>query len=408
VMSALPGLAEVFATDEFIRDPYPTYARLHAEAPVWRSPHGKVFVSSHALVSTILTDHRRFPQPDDPNPSFHSMNPPEHTRQRKLVSRAFTPRATERLRARIREIVADLVGAMEPGTEVDLVEALSVQLPTRMITGLLGVPLSDGERWEKWANVLHAATAAPRFLPDQEERVSALRAEAREAAAEEREYFRELVAARRAEPGADLISELVTIVEEGDRLTEDELVTTLVLLLGGGHHTSISLISGCVHWLLRNPDQLELLRSNPGLVPGAVEETIRYDSPLQAVDRLAGERLELGGQPVEAGTRITLLLGAANRDPAAFDDPDAFRVDRLEARGHTSFGLGVHFCLGAPLARAEGEEALRGLLGRFPGLGFVPDDPPVNDVLYTLRGFARMPIRLGEAAAGEAAAGEAP
>jgi cytochrome P450 len=386
---------QAFATDEFIRNPYPVYDRLLREAPVWKSPHGKYFVSSHRLISEILADHERFPQPEDPNPSFHGMNPPEHTRLRRMVSSAFTPRATQRQRARIAEIVADLVGAMQPGTDIDLKQALSVQLPTRMITGLLGVPLEDGELWGDWANALHEATSFPRFLPEQDERVSALRDKARAAAAEERDYFRDLVRARRAQPGSDLISELVSVEDGSDRLTEDELVTTLVLLLGGGHHTSITLISACVYWLLQNPNQLAAVNQDPSLVSGAVEETIRFDTPLQSVDRLIGEQpAQVGGYTIEPDTRITLLLGAANRDPEVFDQPNEFRIDRANSRKNVSLGLGVHFCLGAPLARAEGEEALKGLLGRFPGLSLIPGDPPVNELSYTLRGFERVPVRL--------------
>jgi cytochrome P450 len=393
------SLEEVFATEEFILDPYPTYQRLLAEAPVWRSPHNKIFVSSHALVTEVLGDYERFPQPEDPNPSFHALNPPDHTRMRRLVSTAFTPRATERQRDRIAAIVDDLVTKIEAGV-VDLKQALSIWLPTRMITGMLGVPLEDGELWEEWADALHAATSEPRFLPEQEERVTVLRAKAREAAHEEREYFRALVRQRQANPGNDLISELANVREGVDRLDEDELVTTLVLLLGGGHHTSISLISSCVYWLLRNPDQYQLIRNDPSLIPAAVEETIRYDSPLQSVDRLVGDKpVVLGGETIDPGTRITLLLSAANRDPAMFEDPDAFRVNRENSKRHASFGLGVHFCLGAPLARAEGEEALRGLLGRFDSISLVEGDDVEYAPSYTLRDFVKVPVRLEESVA---------
>jgi len=389
-------LEEVFATEEFILNPYPTYQRLLAEAPVWRSPHGKVFVSSHALVTEIFTDHERFPQPEDPNPSFHALNPPEHTRLRRLVSTQFTPRNTERQRHRIEAIVDDLVSVMQPGV-VDLKLALSEQLPTRMICGMLGVPLEDGELWEQWAQMIHTATSAPRFLPEQEVQVQHLRGQAREAARLEQEYFRQLVRKRRQDPGNDLIRDLAAVVDEGDELTEDELVTTLVLLLGGGHHTSISLISSCLYHLLQHPDQFTLVRKHPELIPSAVEETIRYDTPLHAVDRLVGdEPVTMNGIEIEPGTRITLLMAAANRDPAVFEDPDAFRIARRNVRKYTSFGLGVHFCLGAPLARAEGEEALKGLFRRFSTFDLVADDPVQVSLSYTLRDYDRVPIELGE------------
>jgi cytochrome P450 len=386
---------DAFASEEFILDPYPTYERLLREAPVWRSPSGRVFVSSHSLVSAILRDHERFPQPEDPNPSFHAMNPPEHTRLRRLVSSAFTARATERIRERIVGIVSDLVAAMPESGDIDLMSALSVELPTRMITGMLGVPLSDGELWEKWANQLHHATAAPRFLPEQEAFVAESRALAKAAAIEEQDYFRRIVRERMQNPGDDMISELGRLVQDGDRLTEDELVITLVLLLGGGHHTSINLISSCVYWLLRYPAELAKLRAEPELLSSAVEETIRFDTTLQSVDRLTAVPVELGGIQVEAGSRVTVLMAAANRDPEVFENPQEFRIDRTDARRYLSFGLGAHFCLGAPLARAEGQEAVRGLLARYPTLGFVPDDPPTRDGLYTLRGFSRVPVRLG-------------
>lgn len=388
-------LDEVFASKEFIYDPYPTYERMLAENPVWRAPGGRVFVFKHSLVSDVLRDHERFPMPEDPNPSFHAMNPPEHTRLRRLVSTQFTPRATERIRSRIVDIVDDLVSKMPAKGDVDLMTALSYPLPTRMITGMLGVPLSDGEIWEEWANRIHVATAAPRFLPDQEKYVEASRADARAAAAEEREYFRALAKERYNNPGKDMISELGQLVLDGDGLTEDELVTTMVLLLGGGHHTSINLISSCVYYLLKHPAQMALVRNDPSLIKNTVEETLRFDTTLQSLDRLVAEPVNLGGVDVGAGERVTVVMAAANRDPEVFDNADEFRIDRTDAMKNVSFGLGVHFCLGAHLARAEGQEAIKALLDRYDTIEFVPNDPPVRDDLFTLRGFKRLPIRVG-------------
>lgn len=390
-----PSLEEVFASREFLLDPHPAYQRLLAEAPIWVSPQGRVFVSSHALVTKVLTDAERFPQPEDPNPSFHSLNPPEHTRLRRIVGTQFTPRATERIRHVIEGIVDELISQMEPGV-IDLHAALSYEVPTRMICGMLGVPYADHERWAEWADAIHAATSYPRFLPEQDAKVAELRAVASKAAHEEREYFRELVRERQVNPGDDIISDLAAVIDEGTNMTEEELLSTMVLLLGGGHHTSIYMISTCLFQLLRNPDQFILVRDDPGLIPSAVEESIRFDSPHHAVDRLVGaEPVTLNGIEVQPGTRVTLLTGAANRDPEVFENPNAFIVTRPNVRKYVSFGLGAHYCLGAPLARAEGETALRALLQGFQTLELVDGDPVVTAPSYKLRAYERVPIRVG-------------
>ncbi|MGW5154036.1 cytochrome P450 [Nonomuraea wenchangensis] len=327
------------------------------------------------------------------------MDPPDHTRLRGLVSRAFTPRMVERLRPRVEAVTAGLIAALPE--EGDLVSGFAYPLPVMVICEMLGVPPEDHERFQGWSET--AARSLDPML------TAELISESGRSGREFRDYFRDLLELRRREPGDDLLSAL-TRVEE---LTEGELLATCVLLLVAGHETTVNLIANGVLALVRNG----LLRHAAERPRQVVEEVLRYDPPVQLTGRVALRDAELGGTPVPAGTAVVALIGAANRDPAAFPDPDRFDPDRFdpgrsdpgrsdpgrsgpgrsdggrEPGRHLAFGLGIHFCLGATLARMEGEIALSALAAAAPRMELLDPAPPYRPNLV-LRGLAKLPVRL--------------
>jgi cytochrome P450 len=324
--------------------------------------------------------------------SFLVRNPPDHTRMRRLVSKAFTPRMIARLAPRIERLVDDLLdGALAAerapaGRDgVDLIEALAYPLPVTIISELLGVPATDHERFQAWSHALARGLDPDFLLP------ADVRARQRTARAEFADYFRDLAAWRRDHPAEDLLSALVAVEEGGDGLTEQELIVTCTLLLVAGHETTVNLIGNGTLALLRNPDALARFRADPAIAPNAVEELLRYDSPVQLTVRLALADAEVGDQPISRGEVVLALIGAANRDPAAHPDPDRLDLAREPSR-HLAFGQGIHFCLGAPLARLEGQLALRHLLARAPRLRLAAE--PVWKENLVLRGLERLPVRL--------------
>jgi unspecific monooxygenase len=313
--------------------------------------------------------------------SFLVLDPPEHTRLRRLVSRAFTARLIERLRPRVAAIVDELLGRMHG--DVDLISSLAHPLPVIVISELLGVPPEDEERFKGWSEAL-ARGLDPDFLVPAEE------LKRRDRAREEfGAYFRELADRRRSSPGDDLLSGLVAI----DELSEGDLIATCILLLVAGHETTVNLIANGTLALLRSPDQLAWFRDNLDSATAAVEELLRYDPPVQLSARVALEDAELGGQSIRKGEGVMLLLGAANRDPDVFADPERLDLTRWvkEAPRHLAFGQGIHFCLGAPLARIEGQVALGALVRR--GISSAPGSLRYKDNLI-LRGLAELPVRL--------------
>jgi len=375
----------------FVADPYPVYATLRARPPVrWRDLW---LVARHRDVDGLLRDPRlgRVFTPLEPAEVYRPWNlvnehamlerePPDHTRLRRLVAGAFTARRVEGMRQRVRAVAQELVAPLVAAGGGDLVSALAEPLPVAVIAELLGVPAADRHRLRPWSNAivgLYELEPGPGV---------AQRAVA--AAAEFDDYLRALVARRRREPGGDLLSALATAPAD-DRLTDDELVATAVLLLNAGHEASVNVLAGGALALLRHPDQLARLRADPGLVPAAVEELIRYDTPLSLFTRTAFVPVEVGGVRVAAGERVGLLLGAANRDPDAFADPDRLDVGRSPNR-HVGFGAVIHYCLGAPLARVELQEALATLLPLSINL---LEDPPPRPT-YQFRGPSRLPVRL--------------
>ncbi|MFI5938397.1 cytochrome P450 [Actinoplanes sp. NPDC051494] len=382
-------------------DPYPRYHRLREISPLVRADDGAIVVTGHADCAAVTRDQRLGHMPShmldfvSPGWSDHpalvqlftsilTLNPPDHTRLRRLVSSSFTPRRVEALRPRIERMVDDLLDDMaKQGAGVDFVTAFAFPLPVNVIGELLGVPEPDRAQFQHlvrdWTQVL--------------ERVDAdVLATADPAAARIRSYLSELADQRRREPTDDLISALVAAGEDGDKLSADELVTMAGLLFAAGFETTTNLLANSLVALLHDPGQLALLRDDPGPARSAVDELLRYDSPVQLLARVAWEDVELAGVPIEGGERIVAYLGAGNRDPRRFTDPDRLDLTRSD-NAPLSFGGGIHYCLGAPLARMEAEIALPALVRRFPELA-PAGDPGRRDSL-TLRGFTSMPVTVG-------------
>jgi cytochrome P450 len=315
------------------------------------------------------------------------MDPPDHTRLRSMVARAFTPKRIADLRPTAEAITADLLdetaAAGASGDAVDLIHSLAYPLPVRIICSLLGVPAADEATFTGWSRAL-TRSLDPSVLRSADVDVAIAGAE-RDLAA----YLEALLAFRRRTPGDDLLSALLAVEADGDRITAEEVVDLALLLLLAGHETTVNLIGNGVLALLHAPDQLDLLRRTPDLVPGAVDELLRFDSPVQMTQRVAPEDVDLAGCRVRAGDEILLVLGAANRDPVVFADPHRLDVTR-DARRHVAFGGGIHHCLGASLARVEGQVALSALLARFRHLELA--GPPVRRPTFTLRGLESLPV----------------
>lgn len=394
---ALTPLAELF--DPAARaDPYPHYRRWRENAPRHRAG-GMLVLSRHDDCTAVLRNPAFGHTEDDPpqrqqNPalvdengrpvrSFLGLNPPDHTRLRRLVSAAFTPRRVAHLAPRVEVLARQHVDEVLGGGPVDLIGSLAAPLPVIVISELLGVPAQDRDLFAGWSHAM-ARGLDPDFLLPQD----VLDQQAR-ARAEFVDYFRELIAERRRHPGDDLLSGLVGVRDQGDALSEQELLATCVLLLIAGHETTVNLIGNGTLALLRKPEQLRRLRSTPDMAERAVEEMLRYDSPVQLTLRYALEDTELAGSPVPAGTFVLALLGAANRDPSAHDDPDRFDIAREPGR-HLAFGQGIHFCLGAPLARLEGRIVFQELARRERTLQLAGEPEWKTNIV--LRGMSQLPV----------------
>jgi cytochrome P450 len=386
---------------EFLADPYPTYHRLRAEDPVHHSPRGFWVLTRYEDVVAVLRDPRFVKEPivrvlaahfglvvpPGVGLSMLDRDPPDHTRLRGLVSKAFTPRVVEGLRPRIRQIVDGLLDRAEDARSMDLIEELAYPLPVIVICEMLGVPVEDHERFKGWGLDLARGLDAIMLPPDSA--VARRSGAARHALAA---YFRELIAARRASPRADMLSALIAAEEAGDKLGADELIATCILLLVAGHETTVNLIGNGMLALLRHPGELERLRESPGLIGAAVEELLRYDGPVQRTARIPSADVIIGGRTIEEGSMVMPFIGAADRDPAQFPDPDRLDIARADNR-HIAFGWGIHFCLGAPLARLEGQIAIDALVRRMPKLALATDRPEYRQSL-TLRGLASLPVSV--------------
>jgi cytochrome P450 len=379
----------------FLDDPYPALAALRGRSPVvWHEQTGQWLALSYEHANQVLRDRKlgrlwTDRQPADRFASFNDLHrnqmmenePPVHTRLRSLVAKSFARGHVERLRPRVARMTADLLDAVDPGG-FDLIADYAEPLPVAIVAELLGVPEEDRHLLRPWSQAIVAMYEYGR-TPEAEERAVT-------AAVEFAAYMRALADERRARPREDLVSHLAAEEQAGERLTGDELVASAILLLNAGHEASVNGFGNGMVALMDHPDDLARLRTEPGLVEPAVEELLRFDSPLQLFERTAKEDVVVGGVTVEAGTRIAALLGSANRDPAAFPEPDRLDIARRPNQ-HLSFGAGLHHCLGAPLARMELQTALPTLLGRFPSLE--PAGKPVRRPTFVLRGYSSVPVR---------------
>ncbi|MGW3357966.1 cytochrome P450 [Streptomyces bungoensis] len=386
----------------FVADPYPAYAGLRARGRVIRyEPTDQWLVPHHADVSALLRDRRlgrtyrhrysheefgRTPPPPEHEP-FHTLNdhgmldlePPDHTRIRRLVSKAFTPRTVERLKPYVHELADGLVAGLVEAGGGDLLADVAEPLPVAVIAEMLGIPEADRAQLRPWSADI---CGMYELNPSEETAARAVRA-----SVEFSGYLRELIAARREEPGEDLISGLIAAHDEGDRLTEQEMVSTAVLLLNAGHEATVNATANGWWALFRHPDQLAALRADHSLVPSAVEELLRYDTPLQLFERWVLDDIEIDGTTVPRGSEIAMLFGSANHDPAVFTDPARLDLTRRD-NPHISFSAGTHYCIGAPLARVELTASMTALLHRAPTLTLTtePERRP-NFVMRGLRGL---------------------
>ncbi|RKN61956.1 cytochrome P450 [Streptomyces klenkii] len=370
-----------------VADPYPGYARLRAAGRAhWFEPSRQWLVPHYEDVRALLRDRRlgrtylhRFSHeefgrtaPPAAHEPFHVLNghglldlePPDHTRIRRLVSKAFTPRTVENLAPVVARLAGELVDDLIAAGGGDLIGAVAEPLPVAVIAEMLGIPAADRKLLRPWSA---AICGMYELNPDEETARSAVRASLDFSA-----YLRELIADRRARPGDDLISALVLAHDEGERLTEQEMVSTCVLLLNAGHEATVNTTGNGWWALFRNPGELAALRADPGLLPGAIEELMRYDTPLQLFERWVLDDIEIAGTVIPRGSEVALLFGSANRDPARFRAPDRLDITRTD-NPHISLGAGIHYCLGAPLARLELLASFGTLLRRAPRLRLVTE-----------------------------------
>jgi cytochrome P450 len=388
----------------FIADPYPAYAELREAEPVlYDEETDHWLISRYRDINALLRD-RRFGRtylhtathadmghPDPPawhapfwdliNAGILDMEPPNHTRVRRLVSKAFTPRFVERLRPRVQRIMDELVDRVSGADEFDLMQ-VAEPLPVTVIAEMLGVPPSDRHLLRPWSADI---CKMYELNPSEDMQRDAVRA-----STEFSEYLRGLARARKRDPGEDLISQLAIVADEGETLTEDELVGTCVLLLNAGHEATVN--STLLGWwsLFSDPDQLKQLRADRSLLPSAIEELLRFDTPLQMFERWVLEPFEIHGVEIPRGAELGLLFGSANRDPSVFERPDSLDLAR-EPNPHLTFGAGIHFCLGAPLGRQELQVSFTTLMDRFPNLE--PVEEPRWKPNYVIRGLEGLRVR---------------
>jgi len=392
-------------------NPFPTFARMRTEDPVHWSPLMKAWlitryddvkrvtlnnehISANRLTPFFAADPARVPGGIENLMRYlnHWMvfrDPPEHTRLRKLFSRAFSSRSVRELRPGIEEMVHYLLDAIEAraarGEPVDWISDFAYPLPATVIMDLLGVPREDLARVKVWSDeialFIGTAQAAPDKYPRAEEGARAMA-----------EYFRDIVEERSAEPRDDMISHLVLVREEHETLTTDEVIGTCIMLLFAGHETTTNLIGNGFYHTMRNREQWERLLAEPALVPTAIEEWLRYDGPSGALARVIAADIAFGEKTLKKGDRLFAFMNAANRDPNQFDNADCFDLGRTP-NPHLTFGHGIHFCLGAPLARLEGQIALAALIERFPGIRLNGPEPEWNDSII-LRGMKSLPVVL--------------
>ena len=387
-------------------DPYTIYRRLRESDPVHRSwlMDGYVFTRYQDVLEVLhdarfSADERNHPNfekflnrarkrgdlgaEEQFTPSMLRIDPPDHTRLRRLVSKAFTPSAIARLEPKIRALVKEMLDEVAPKGRMDVIEDIGIPLPVIMIAELIGVPREDRDRFRHWSS---EAVRSIGFSTVEDEQAS------RKAGEELRAYFETIAEQRRREPRDDLMSGLLAAEEEGDRLSSDEVYATLELLLIAGNETTTNLIGNGMLALLSHPEQYERLHRDPSLLDSALEELLRYDPPVQATSRIALEDVEIDGLTVRKGQNVIVVMGAANRDPEIFPEPDSLDLGR-SGNNHLAFGHGVHFCLGSHLARLEARYAIGALVERFPNMKLEIEAPEFKRNLI-LRGMVSLPVRF--------------
>lgn len=388
-----------------LANPYAFYRRLRESDPIHRDATYGWVLTRHADVVAALRDPRMSAErltltPDTLPPELMEMlapamrafarqmlflDPPDHTRLRGLVNKAFTPRAVAQMRERVQTIVDGMLDQIAGADEVNIKHELAFPLPVAVIASMLGIPAEDHPQFTQWTADFGALLDGGVMAPE-----DAFAAFA--GLTNLMEYFRRAIAEHRAHPRDDLLQALIAADDRGDVLNEDELLGNCMLLLAAGHGTTTELIGNGLLALLRHPDQLERLRDEPALAESAVTEFLRLDGPVQMTSRLAKEDLEIGGQAIRAGENVMIVLGAANHDPAQFPDPDQLKLTRSENR-HVAFGHGIHFCVGAPLAQLEGQVVFPTLLRRFPKMRLATDTLTWEPSLV-FRGLTALPIAL--------------
>lgn len=359
------GVSFDLTSESVLADPYPMYRLLREKDPI----HRMRLVDGWALtryedVEQVLLDHQRFSnwgagagdRVYTRDRSMLDLDPPDHTRLRSLVSKAFTPRSVTALKPRVEEIVEELLDSVAAESQIDLIDSVAFPLPVIVIAEMLGVPAEDLDQFKAWSNDI-VLSLEPILSTEQREQF-------RRSEQEIYEYFEGIIELRRQNPQDDLVSALLAAEEEGDRLSHGELLATLLLLLVAGNETTRNLIGNGMYALLRNPGELNRLKEQPELIDSAIDELLRYDSPVQLDGRTLVEDVKMGDKHLRAGQQVVAVVGAANRDPAAFTDPDRLDIGRQE-KSHISFGRGIHYCLGASLAKLEGKIAIESLLRRF-------------------------------------------
>ncbi|MEU4610860.1 cytochrome P450 [Streptomyces umbrinus] len=390
----------------FLANPYPAYAELRAQGRVhYYEPTNQWLVPHHADVSALLRDRRlgrtyqhRFTHedfgrtaPPAEHEPFHVLNdhgmldlePPDHTRIRRLVSKAFTPRTVERLRPYVDALASELVGELVEAGGGDLLKVVAEPLPVAVIAEMLGIPESERAQLRPWSADI---CGMYELSPSEETAEKAVRA-----SVEFTEFLRELIAVRRKEPGDDLVSGLIAAYDEGDRLSEQEMISTCVLLLNAGHEATVNATVNGWWALFRNPDQLAALRADRGLVGTAVEELMRYDTPLQLFERWVLDEIEVDGTVIPRGSEVALLFGSANHDPAVFAEPESLDLARPE-NPHISFSAGIHYCIGAPLARIELAASMGALLDQAPSLKLAAE--PERKPNFVIRGLEGLLVEV--------------
>lgn len=393
-------------TDEFLSNPYPTFDEMRSTAPIFWSKKSKYWLVSDYEIGNEATKDLRFEKHLEnwnqvnpitkmlPGPShlikarsswMINENPPKHTHLRSLVNKAFSPKMIQQMQEKIQTCADRLIDNVVAAGKMEFIGEFAFLLPITVITQMLGVPSQDHEKFRVWSNIL-TQTVEPTAITD----MRVLNA-SNHAHDELAKYLKPLVDERRKNPQSDLISALVTAEVDGAKLSEEDVIGNAMLMLVAGHETTVNLISNGLLALLQHPDQLKLLKEDPELIDSAIEEFLRYDSPVQTVRRLAGEDMEFHGEHLRKGDMLIIFLGACNRDPKAFENADKCDITRKENK-HIAFSSGIHHCLGATLARVEGKIAINTLLRRLPNIRLKPEQKFVYKRPFNLRGLKEMHV----------------